>query len=362
MSSKNETLISSLPYPVVVGTELENELAILVQQRDARRVVMLCDRRVQQHACRFAVALPNKTVVLSFALGEKRKHLRTVETVLDALAEQGADRDTLLIGVGGGVAGDLFGFAAATYMRGVPFINIATSVVAMVDAAIGGKTGVDLTAGKNLAGAFRDPVAVFAAIDTLETLPLAQLREGLGEVVKHAVIEGDEAFARLEELASLPLRAWPWQEIVAESMRIKAMIVNDDRLEAGQRELLNLGHTFAHGLEYASDYRLSHGAAVAIGLRAAGLLALRCGRFSEEEHLRLLALLALLQLPLFDEQVHVERVLEGMAADKKARAGTLRFVLPRAIGDVEYGVTASARLVRGVIEQVTRPPSSRELR
>ena len=351
-----------LPYPVVIGSHLEKQVAALVKARQDTHVIVLCDQRVEAHAQVFAQAIGKKTVVLPFALGERRKRLRTVETVLDALTEQGADRKTLVIGVGGGVAGDLFGFVAATYMRGVPFMNIATSIVAMVDASVGGKTGVDLVAGKNLAGAFRDPVAVFAAVDTLETLPLAQMREGLGEVVKHAVLEGHETFAALEELAPHPLRQWPWQEVVAESIRIKAMFVNEDRLESGARELLNLGHTFAHGLEYATSYRLSHGAAVALGLRAAGLLALRRKTFSQNEHLRVLSLLALLKLPLYDESFHVEDVLEGMTADKKARNGALRFVLPRAIGDVEFGVSAPLSSVRAVIERLTTMPGTREFR
>jgi len=136
--------------------------------------------------------------------------------VLNALAAAGADRETLVIGVGGGVAGDLFGFAAATYMRGVPFVNVATSLVAMVDASIGGKTGVDLGAGKNLAGAFRDPLAVFCDVGSLATLPEKHLREGLAELVKHGIIEGNEAFEALETLAPHPLRKWPWETVVAD--------------------------------------------------------------------------------------------------------------------------------------------------
>lgn len=362
MSSKSSSTIDSLPYPVVVGAQLEKQIAAFVKARRDNGVIFVCDRRVEAHAQRFAAVIGKQVPVLAFALGERRKRLRTAESVLDALADEGADRKTLIVGVGGGVAGDLFGFAAASYMRGVPFLNIATSVVAMVDASVGGKTGVDLVAGKNLAGAFRDPVAVFAPIDTLETLPLSQLREGLGEVVKHAILEGHDTFAELEELAPHALRTWPWQEIVAESIRIKAMIVNDDRLEDGSRELLNLGHTFAHGLEYATNYRLSHGAAVALGLRAAGLLALRRKTFSQAEHLRVLSLLALLKLPLYDDDFDVATVLEGMSADKKARKGALRFVLPRAIGDVEFGVTAPLASVRAVVERLTQAPGAREFR
>lgn len=322
--------------------------------------MVLCDERVKLHAETVAGSLPRSTRVLSFALGEPRKRLRTVERVHEALLAVGADRRTLIIGVGGGVGGDLFGFAAATYMRGVPFLNVATSLVAQVDASIGGKTGVDLAAGKNLVGLFVDPIAVIADVAMLETLPLRHLREGLGEVVKHAMLAGPEAFARLEALAATPLRRWPWADIVAESLAIKAGVVAGDRREAGARELLNLGHTFAHGLEYASAYRLSHGSAVAIGLRAAGLLALRHDRFSREEHARLLRLLERLGLPLTVAGLEREQILLGMRADKKARAGHLRFVLPRALGAVDFGIVVDEATVLDVLDVLLLPPAEAE--
>ena len=356
------TQLDTLPYPIVVGDAIPARVAELVRKRGRPRVVVLADRNVASRAEAIARALGAKTPVLAFALGERRKTLRTVEAVLEALAEAGADRSTLVIGVGGGVAGDLFGFAAASYMRGVAFVNVATSLVAMVDASIGGKTGVDLRAGKNLAGAFRDPVAVFCDIAALATLPDRQFREGLAELVKHGIIEGDEVFEALETLAPHPLRKWPWETVVADSLRIKAMFVGEDRLEAGSREVLNLGHTFGHAIESVTQYRTAHGAAVSIGLRAAGLLALRTGRFSGAEHLRVLSLLTLLRLPTVAPTDDIDALVAAMAHDKKARAGTLRFVLPRAIGDVEYGVEVNPRTLRTVLARVRDEPGSAELR
>jgi len=355
------TSLEALPYPITLDADVRAPLAQFVKGR-SRRAVVLTDRNVAARAEALAKAIGRKTPVLTFALGERRKTLGTLERVLDALAEAQADRETLVIGVGGGVAGDLFGFAAASYMRGVPFVNVATSLVAMVDASIGGKTGVDLQAGKNLAGVFRDPAGVFCDIAALATLPEKHLREGLAELVKHGIIEGDDVFRALETLAPHPLRKWPWETVVADSLRIKAMIVGDDRLEAGSREILNLGHTFGHAIERVTNYRTSHGEAVSIGLRAAGLLALRTGRFSPEEHLRVISLLALLRLPLVAPTDDVDALLAAMANDKKTRAGTLRFVLPRTIGDVEYGVTASARTVRTVLGRVGSIPGAAELR
>ncbi len=293
--------------------------------------------------------------IRAFTLGESRKRFSTVETVHESLVKAGADRETLVVGVGGGVASDLFGFAAATYMRGVPYAHVATTLVAMVDASIGGKTGVDIASGKNLAGLFVDPVAVFAHIEALQTLPYRSLREGLAEIVKAAIIEGDAFFESIETLSPHPFWRWPWLEIVGEAIKVKTMIVLDDRQERGMRALLNLGHTFAHGLEHASGYRVSHGTAVALGLRAAGLLALRSGRFSEEEHLRVLATMALLRMPLRTSMA-VEEVYRAMQRDKKRRAGKLRFVLPRAIGDVEFGVTVSEKLVKATLADLRRTP------
>ncbi|MGH7706892.1 MAG: 3-dehydroquinate synthase [Vulcanimicrobiaceae bacterium] len=354
------TRLDDLGYPIVVDGDVGPQLAEFVHARAGARCIVLCDRNVEPRARQLAGRL--HAPVRSFALGERRKRLTTVEAVVDALAEVRADRASIVVGVGGGVAGDLFGFAAAIYMRGVRFVNVATSLVAMVDAAIGGKTGVDLRAGKNLAGVFRDPLAVFCDIGALATLPARHLREGLAEVVKHGVIEGGEMFAMMEELAAHPLRGWPWESVVAESIKVKAMVVADDRLESGRREILNLGHTFAHAIECASAYRVSHGAAVAIGLRGAGLLALRTKRFSREEHLRVLSLLAMLRLPLVLPAHCGPELIEAMATDKKTRDGRLRFVLPRAIGDVEFGVGVATASVRAVVDRLWTEPGAREFR
>ena len=232
----------------------------------------------------------------------------------------------------------------------------------MVDAALGGKTGVDLRSGKNLAGVFRDPEAVFCEIDALQTLPYRSLREGLAEIVKAGVIEGDALFDSLETLAPHPFWQWPWVEIVTSAVKVKTAIVHDDKHEHGMRELLNLGHTFAHGYEQASGYRITHGAAVALGLRAAGLLALRTKRFSGAEHLRVLgAAGARCGLPM-RTTLAPDAVFAAMQSDKKKRGGKLRFVLPREIGDVEYGVECSPAKVRSVLASMRFAPKDAETR
>lgn len=348
-----------LGYPIVVAGSVRTVLREFLQRQG--RFAVLSDARTLRYANDLTGKVRERLAVIPIRLGERRKRLATVEEVQRALLRAGADRQTLVLGVGGGVASDLFGFAAATYMRGVPYAHIATSLVAMVDAAVGGKTGVDLPEGKNLAGTFSDPVAVFAHVAALRTLPFRHLREGLAEMVKHAIIEGGELFESLETLAPHPFGRWPWESIVADSLQVKTMIVADDRLERGARELLNLGHTFGHAIERASKYRVSHGAGVSIGLRAAGLLALRMGRFSRDEHLRVLTLLTLLKLPVMTHP-SAPAIFSAMQADKKKRAGRLRFVLPRAIGDVEYGVEASDAAVKSVLKRIAQLPGGAEFR
>jgi len=344
---------------IVVEGSAREPLRRFMRERHISRYVVLCDVNVRDYARTLTRGIPGRLAMLPFALGERRKRLATLERVLEALVACGADRTTTIVGVGGGVASDLFGFAASLYMRGVPYIHVATSLVAMVDAAIGGKTGVDLASGKNLAGTFSDPIAMFAHVDALQTLPYRNLREGLAEVVKHGIIEGGDLFDSLETLAPHPFLRWPWESIVADAQNVKRAIVADDRMEHGIRETLNLGHTFGHGLERASNYRVSHGAAVSIGLRAAGLLALRTGRFSPDAHLRVITLLTLLRMPLWT-RIPPAATLAAMSTDKKKRSGRLRFVLPREIGDVEYGVTVSEKAVSAVLHRITLPPGGDE--
>ncbi len=346
-----------LAYPIFVAQDARDELRLFLKNAGAPAAI-LCDasRPVRTVAGQVAAAAGG-VPVLSLALGESRKRLATVERVVDALLAAGVERGAFIVGVGGGIPADLFGFACASYMRGLRYAHVATSLVAMVDAAIGGKTGVNVRGGKNIVGTFADPIAVFCHVSALRTLSNDGFAEGLAEIVKAGIIEGGEFFDRLEELSGDPIRRWPWAEVITSAIKVKTMAVADDRLEAGARATLNLGHTFAHAIERASRYRLSHGKAVALGLRAAGLLALRTGRFSRQEHLRVLTLLTLAGLPL-QTSLAPEAILDAMRSDKKKSGGRLRFVLPRAIGDVEYGVECSGRSVRAVLERLRQPPES----
>lgn len=349
------TVNADLGYPIAIGHDVRDDVVAFV--RNAGSVVVVSD--ANEHVVRIARGIGRavRARVVAFDLGERRKRLATVERVLARLLDGGADRQTMLLGVGGGVASDLFGLAAALYMRGIPYAHLATSLVAMVDAAIGGKTGVNLRGGKNLAGVFNNPRAVFCGAAALKTLPVRSLREGLAEIVKAAVLAGEEFFTMLERLAEEPFARWPWERVVVEAVGVKTAIVAQDRLELGRRELLNLGHTFAHAFERASSFRIAHGAAVALGLRAAGLLALRLGRFDPTCHARVVALIRKLGMPL-RTTLPAGDVLDAMAADKKQRGGRLRFVLPNAIGSVEFGVECGRSDVAAVLRRLHELPTA----
>jgi 3-dehydroquinate synthase len=271
--------------------------------------------------------------------GEAHKTYANIGRVLEALAQLGATRDACVIALGGGVIGDMAGFAAACWMRGIDFIQMPTTLLAMVDSSVGGKTGVNLPAGKNLVGAFHQPRAVIADIGTLATLPDRQYRAGLAEVVKGAAIGDEPFFAWLEQHAdALAARdSAIVTEAIARKVRYKAGVVARDETEQGERALLNLGHTFGHALETAGKYRvLLHGEGVAVGMLLAAQLAERLGMSAPADSARLRRLLERLGLPTtvpagFDPQ----QLLALMRLDKKNTAGTLRLILWRGVGRAE---------------------------
>jgi 3-dehydroquinate synthase len=271
--------------------------------------------------------------------GEAEKTLARFGELMQALAALRASRDAAIVALGGGVVGDLAGFAAACWMRGIAFVQLPTTLLAMVDSSVGGKTAVDLPQGKNLVGAFHQPAAVIADTDTLATLPPRELRAGLAEVVKYGAIRDPAFFAWLERHVEPLLARDPaaLAEAVERSCRHKAAIVARDEYEQGERALLNFGHTFGHALETASGYgELLHGEAVAIGMVMAARLAAALGHAPPEDAERLAHLLARLGLPLFPRgPVDPQQLLDLMRLDKKTVSGKLRLILWRGLGRAE---------------------------
>ncbi len=277
---------------------------------------------------------------LTFPAGERSKTRETWSRLTDELLRLGFGRDTGIVALGGGVTGDLAGFVAATYMRGIPCLQVPTTLLAMVDASVGGKTGVDTPEGKNLIGAFHPPVAVLADPLVLATLPDSEYRAGLAEAVKHGLIADRDYFdwieANADALAARDQAAL--EHLVRRSVEIKAEVVGDDEREGGRRAILNAGHTVAHALERATDYRLPHGEAVGLGLVAETALATGLGLATAEAGARVAALLERLGLPTrVREPVGEERILAAMASDKKNRAGGIHFALPRGVGTMGGG-------------------------
>ena len=295
--------------------------------------------------------------LFTFPPGEASKTTDRWSALVEGFGEMGLGRDGCVVGVGGGVATDLAGFAAATYARGVAYVPVPTSLLGMIDAALGGKTGVDLRAGKNLAGAFHHPALVVLDPDVLDTLPADEFRTGLAEAVKHGAIADADYFAFLESSprAVLDRSADAVDRLIAGSIRIKADVVQRDAAEAGERAILNFGHTIAHGVERATAYSVHHGEAVAIGMVAEAELGERVGVTDTGTADRLRQALRALGLPV-EVPAHVDRsaVVEAARSDKKAREGKVRYALIARIGeparpDGAWTVAVSEDDVRAVL-------------
>ena len=289
--------------------------------------------------------------------GEAHKTFANVGRALEALAQLGATRDACVVALGGGVVGDLAGFSAACWMRGIDFIQMPTTLLSMVDSSVGGKTGVNLPAGKNLVGAFHQPRAVVADLDTLATLPEREYRAGLAEVVKGAAIGDPAFFAWLEQHAdALNARETsPLIEAIARKVQYKAGVVARDETEQGERALLNLGHTFGHALETAGKYKvLLHGEGVAIGMLLAARLSERLGMSEAGDTARLHRLMESLGLPTsVPAGMDPAQLLALMRLDKKNLAGTLRLILWRGVGRAEIINGVSEADVMAVLEAAT---------
>ncbi len=322
-------------------------------------VVVLTDRNVEKpHAVRVAESLGDEALETSVVVvepGEPSKSLETAAALWSGLLQIGADRGSVMVAAGGGVVGDLAGFIAATFARGIRFFQVPTSLLAQVDSSVGGKVGINLPEAKNIIGAFWQPQGVVIDTKTLETLPEREYRSGLGEVVKYGVILDAALFELIERRVEALCRREHdvLVEVIARCCRLKAHVVEHDELEqSGLRAVLNYGHTFAHALETLTGYEeLLHGEAVAIGMVCASRLAERLGRIDRQLTRRQEELLRALGLPVEAPRLDAGQVLETMLHDKKARHGRLRFVLPVCLGKVELVDGVDAGEVRAVLEQ-----------
>lgn len=314
-------------YAVIVGTGLLAQIRELAGIRG--RIVVVTDDHVGPlHAQKVSDA----AAIITVPAGEQHKNLDTIRFLYDQMLQAGLDRQGTVVALGGGVVGDMAGFAAATFMRGVNFVQCPTTVLSMVDASVGGKVGVDLPQGKNLVGAFKQPQAVIADLETLNTLPVSEFRAGLAELIKHGFLARPDLLTRL---VSRPLAGWraaenlaEWQQLLFDAIQVKRDVVERDPFEHGERAHLNLGHTFGHAIEQASGYRVSHGEGVAMGLVAAAYLSLHLGHCSPDLPRQIEQVLTHMGLPTrIPAHLSPESIYRAMIHDKKKSAGHLHFVL-----------------------------------
>ncbi|MGH8121541.1 MAG: 3-dehydroquinate synthase [Rudaea sp.] len=364
MSSAVQTIAVELGarrYPITIGSGLLDDGVPLRDAVTGRHVLIVSNEVVAPlylDRLRSALARGDNKLrisVLLLADGEAHKTLDSAARIFAALAAAQANRDATIVALGGGVIGDLAGFAAACWMRGIAFVQVPTTLLAMVDSAVGGKTAVDLPQGKNLVGAFHQPRAVIIDTSTLATLPMRELRAGFAEVIKYGALGDATFFSWLEQHADalLEREAQSMTAAIARCCEQKAGIVARDETERGERALLNLGHTFGHALETASGYgSLLHGEAIAIGMVCAARLSANLGRAPVADTQRLIALLERFGLPTaIPTGLDTDRVIGLMQLDKKNLSGHLRLILWRAIGQAEIVADVNTDAIRAVLTE-----------
>ena len=338
--------LGSRSYTVYIAPDLfsgDRASSILAPHLRGRRVLLTADSHTAPMYADRVLDAVNKAGAASSGLfvipaGEQNKTFSTTESICCEAVRLGLDRDSIFLALGGGVTTDLTGFAASIYMRGVSFVSVPTSLLAMIDAAIGGKTGADLPAGKNLIGTFWQPKAVLMDISFLRSLPESERRCGVAELVKHAILFDPDLFARLEKTASTFLKFEDLENVARQislSCKLKAAVVSGDERESGRRALLNFGHTFGHAAERLMDFTLSHGEAVAFGMAIASDLAAGMNLIGGEENTRIQHLIEQFGLPLHLPSLSPAAILKAMYSDKKTRGGKLRLILPRRIGEAD---------------------------
>ncbi len=346
MNPQPETISVNLgdrSYPIEIGLSLWSHLAGYIEQLfHPSRVVVISDDRVGPlygpHLKKTFGSQTWRTTFHWMKSGEQNKNLSTVQTLYAEILDAGCDRKTPIVALGGGVVGDTAGFIAATLLRGLSFVQVPTTLLAMVDSSVGGKTGVDMPQGKNLVGAFHQPSLVVISVDTLQTLPPREVRTGMAEVIKYGVIWDETFFTGLETKMDCLMKGDEQEriKIIRRCCEIKAEVVSKDERESGLREILNFGHTVGHAIEAANEYgHLLHGEAVSIGMIVETAIAEQRGLVKGTVRHRLHDLLQRTGLPFSPPECDLERIWNLMLADKKTRGGSIRMVLPLAMGRVE---------------------------
>lgn len=354
MTYKVEVALGERSYSIVIGNSIDDEVVAFVRQAGySARGMIVTDTNVgalcAAHIAEVLERAGLRTEIVTIPAGESSKSLTQADRLFTRAIELGLDRRSPIIALGGGVVGDLAGFVAATYMRGAPFIQLPTSLLAQVDSSVGGKVAVNHPLGKNLIGAFYQPDAVFMDLDLLKTLPAREIATGLGEIIKYGIIYDADFFAWLEEHCAQVLALEPAAaaHMIARSCEIKADVVRQDEREGGLRRILNFGHTIAHAIEKETGYvRYRHGEAVAIGMVGAAQISEEMGLLPAADRLRMESLIRAMGLPLTAEGVTADAMYEDLFHDKKTLGGRIHWVLAEGIGKVSVHSDVPEEIVR----------------
>ncbi len=343
-------------YKIHVGTGLIKEVGTLYDAGQYSKVLIVTDDTVESLLLKeLKSSLPPGTVSVLLPAGETNKDIDSVQKVWKALHEAGCDRKSLLINLGGGVIGDVGGFAASTYMRGIDFLNVPTTLLSQVDSSIGGKTGINFADIKNLVGSFNQPVGVVIDPQTLATLPARELSSGFSEVIKHGLIWDEGYFGQATAKRPSEFTQEELTDIITGSCRIKLAIIKDDIREGGARKLVNFGHTVGHAVEalsHETSSPLLHGEAVSIGMAAEAGISVRLDKLAQTDLERVRQALANAGLPVSASGIRAEDILDKMRSDKKNTGGRLNFTLLDRIGHAVYNQEVSSEVVTEAIKAI----------
>jgi len=350
-------------YEIKIGPGLLRDLGRhCADLKLGRRCAIISDKNVAPRFAKAVQASSKKagfeSVLITVPAGETAKRIKVVEQCYDALAKHRLERKSFIVALGGGVVGDLAGFVAATYLRGIAFVQVPTTLLAQVDSSVGGKVGVNLKSGKNLAGAFHQPRLVLCDIDTLRTLPTRELRAGLAEVIKYGIIYDAALFERLERDLAKLLKRDPrtLTEVIARCCEIKADVVGQDETETGLRAILNFGHTIGHAIENISGYgKFLHGEAISIGQIAAARISTSLMEFTAAETERIQQIFKRAGLPteIRLNTLQRKKLLAAMRLDKKVSGGEIKFVLAKRIGETVWGQKVPEQLVHETLDSLS---------
>ena len=330
--------------------DIEKDLSLFLQKHNFSNVAIIVDENTEKHCLPLIPTVAAQAIIIKTESGEKNKTLNTCISIWDQLTTSAFDRKSLVINLGGGVIGDMGGFCASTYKRGIKFINIPTTLLSQVDASVGGKLGIDFKGLKNHIGLFKNPEAIFVNPSFLETLPKRELKSGYAEIIKHAIISSKDQWKQIKDKR---IEAIDIEKIVQQSVKVKEAIVKEDPLEGGKRKILNFGHTVGHAIESSlldSQHHLLHGEAVAIGIICESFISLQKNLISETEHEEIVELINLNYHKTSIKKKDEISILELILQDKKNENEKILMALPKSIGNADWDIEVSTNEIKASLD------------